>query len=337
MKTSLVADALRAALPPGRRKATGDAVFNALAQRVAGLASSADRWDLFVQVLTAAESEDLLVLPSKSGDGWNDAVEPARPKWVSLPPEQVVRDRFDHRAFPWNPRLSFLADKRALPVGIKDAALAIQQFFTAGGDARPPAPIKERSYDIFRDEKRLEGLQHSQILFGEGQVTLDLLRCYVVSPTPITERLPHGRGIIVLENEATFDSFCRLARVVPTWRLIVYGRGNEIQKCVGYLAREIASAGGEPVDYFGDIDRRGLDIPQQLVAKGIPAAPFLPGYEFLLRNVAVSDGPPQKSRWLPSGLAARAAAIVESGGRIPQEAFGWEELAQMHGLDPFLS
>jgi hypothetical protein len=341
METQLVLEAAKAALPDGKRQAETMAVFNALANRIITLRTDPDRWSFFVDLLVAAEAEDLILLPSQDGDGWNREVFPARPKWVRLPSSKEPKEKFDHRGFPWNPALCFLASERGLPKGIREAALAIQRFFVSGGSARPPVPVKERSFDIFGEEKRLDGLRHSEILFGPGKISLEFLRCYVVEPTPVAERFDQGDGIIILENEATFDSFCRLCRQKPTYRLVIYGRGHEIQKCTAYLRREVDRYGAQQITYFGDVDRRGFEIPQQLALNaklGAKIVPLLPGYEFLLRETPTTkDQIPGPCSWLPESLAARAASVVSAGRAIPQEAFGWDELAAMHNLNPFLT
>jgi hypothetical protein len=341
METHLVLDAVKTALPDGKRQVDVTAVFNALADRIPSLKTDPDRWALFVDLLIAAEAEELIVLPSQDGDGWNKDVFPARPRWVRLPPVKEIKETFDHRAFPWNPVLCFLAGERGLPGGIREAALAIQRFLTSGGASRPQVPLKERSFDIFGNEKRLDGLRHSEILFGPGRVSLGLLRCYVVEPTPVAERFDQGEGIVILENEATFDSFCRLCRHKPTYRLVIYGRGNEIQKCTAYLKREVKRYATAEITYFGDVDRRGFEIPHQLsqnASLGAKLVPLLCGYEFLLRDIGPAmDQVPEICSWAPRPLAARAASVIQAGRAIPQESFGWEELAAMHCLDPSLA
>ncbi|HRE04632.1 MAG TPA: DUF2220 family protein [Opitutaceae bacterium] len=340
METDLVFKAVQAALPAGRRQAEAAAVFNALAEQLPRLRTVPDRWELFVELLIAAESEDLIVLPARGGDGWNQHLVPARPKWVRLPPVSAPTDNFDHRAFPWNPRLSFLAAESRLPKGVREAALAVQRFFARGELAPVVAPIKERSFDIFEDEKRLEGLQHSTILFGANKLSLEHLRCYVVPQTPVAERFPAGHGIIVLENEATFDSFCRLSRHKAAYALVVYGRGHEIQKCTAYLRREAERLAVSQVEYFGDVDRRGLEIPAQLAGDGslgVALMPFIAGYEAVLQNAAMAkDDPPACCQWLPPELAGRAATVLAEDRRLPQEAFGWERIAAYYQLDPLL-
>jgi hypothetical protein len=341
METQLVLEAVQAAISSGRTQADILSVFNALAERMPRLKTDRDRWDIFIDLLVAAETEGLVVLPSRRGVGWNQEVTPARPQWVRLVATRAPRDLFDHRGFPWNPALSFLAGEKTLPTGIREAAVSIQQFLLKDGLSRPFVPVKERSFDIFGEEKRLGALQHSGILFGPGKLSLNQLRCYVVEPTPVAERFEQGRGIIILENEATFDSFCRLCRHKPTHRLVVYGRGHEIQKCAAYLKREAARLGVAEIFYFGDVDRRGLEIPFQLaceLASELRVLPLTPAYNFLLRDIVSTNcHVPEACLWLPESLAGLAATIISGTSRIPQEAFGWEEMAVAHGIDPFIT
>ena len=340
METQLVLEAAQAAVPLGRTQADVLSVFNALADRMPRLKTDRDRWDTFIDLLVAAETEGLIVLPSRRGTGWSQEVTPARPQWVRLAATREPKESFDHRGFPWNPALSFLAGKKSLPTGIREAAVSIQQFFAKNGLSRPLVPVKERSFDIFGEEKRLGALQHSEILFGPGKLSLKQLRCYVVEPTPVAESFEQGQGIIILENEATFDSFCRLCRHKSAYRLVVYGRGHEIQKCAAYLKREAARLAVTEIFYFGDVDRRGLEIPYQLareLASELKVTPLTLAYDFLFRGiVSTNRHVPEACLWLPEPLAARAATVIAEASRIPQEAFGWEEMAAAHGIDPFI-
>ncbi|MBA4136168.1 MAG: hypothetical protein C0518_02490 [Opitutus sp.] len=338
METTLVREAVQKAAG-ARRQADANEAFNALVELMPRLRHDPDRWELFVTLLGAAEAEDLIVLPARGGDGWNQQVSPARPKWVRLPAGEVRRESFDHRGFPWNPALAFLAGETCLPKGIREAALRLQQYWAAVGETGISVPIKERSWQIFGDEKRLESLLHSTILFGPGRLRLEQFACYVVEPTPVAERFPDGQGILIVENEASFDSFCRLARHTRTFGLVVYGRGHEILKCISYLRREAAAFAARPVSYFGDIDRRGLEIASQLtasLASACPVEPFHPGYAALLRGEAPAETAPPSCAWLPPGLRECAATVLNEGRRKPQEAFGWMEIAAAYGLEPHL-
>jgi len=48
--------------------------------------------------------------------------------------------------------------------------LLIQRFLREGGRSAPIVPIKERSLDLFGDEKRLDALSATS-LFAEGRLT----------------------------------------------------------------------------------------------------------------------------------------------------------------------
>ena len=58
--------------------------------------------------------------------------------------------------------------------------LKLQEFFAHGGRAKEFIPIKERSLEIFGDEKRLDALR-TTILFSEGRLTLEQLCCFAVA------------------------------------------------------------------------------------------------------------------------------------------------------------
>lgn len=340
METRLILEAVKAALGPGRKQVETKDVFNALAVRMPRLVGNPSRWNLFIDLLIAAEAEDLIALPAKNGNGWNYHVSPARPNWIRLVTIKEHKSTFNHQDFPWNPALAFLAGEKWLPTGIREAALSIQKFLTNNGASKPFVPTKERSYRLFGDEKRLDGLQHSDILFGEGKISLGLLRCYAVEPTPVTARFAHGDKIIIVENEATFDTFCRFAKHKPTYQLVIYGRGNEILKCAAYLRQEAQYRNAAEVLYFGDVDKRGLEIPyylgQELIS-GPKIVPLAEAYDVLLQQTILDEGEmPVICGWLPETLGRKAATILKQDRQIPQEAFGWEEIALRNGLSPSL-
>ncbi len=333
-----IAAAMKEALPANRRQTDHVSLFNALTRHVPALVGADDRWQLFIDALRLADAQGVIVLPAKSGKGWLRHTDPILPAWIKLPPEASEVDSFDHKAYAWCPALTFLARERHLKRSVRNSALEIQRFFVAGGADRPIVPVKERSYSIFGDEKKLDEIAEAATLFGPGKLTLDLLRCRIVEPTPVTERFSGGAGIIVLENEATFDSFCRMCRVKPVFAAVVYGRGNEILKCAAFLRRTARELGVETVEYFGDVDRRGLSIAAELSAMLQPdfrLIPHLRGYEFLLSDVDDTDATDAPGcAWLGCGWAKRAVTIVVGQSIVPQERFGWEQVCAVHGIDP---
>src|ERR1043165_9791253 len=84
---------------------------------------------------------------------------------------------FDHRTFAWSIPMSFVAGLARLPnIHI---AQRLNDFFRANWESRPLVPVKERSYELFGNEKLLEKVLEGQ--FGyDGRLTLEMLRCYRV-------------------------------------------------------------------------------------------------------------------------------------------------------------
>lgn len=336
--TADILAAMKEAVPAKRRQTDYVSLFNALTRRVPALVGADARWSLFAESLRTADAQGAIVLPAKSGKGWLRNTDPILPAWIKLPPAAGEGESFDHKSFGWCPALTFLARERNLKRSVRNSALEIHRFFVAGGGTRPIVPVKERSYSIFGDEKKLDEIAETATLFGAGKLTLDILRCRVVEPTPVTERFSAGAGIIVLENEATFDSFCRMSRVKPAFAAVIYGRGNEILKCAAFLRRTASDLGTAEIEYFGDVDRRGLSIAAELCALLLPTVRLVPhsaGYEFLLGEV--DAGEPNGSplcAWLGQELSKKAATILARQSIMPQERFGWEQVCAAHHLDP---
>ncbi len=243
---------------------------------------------------------------------------------------------FDPASVEWVPELASLAGSQSLssPADL----LAINQFLRGGGRSRPFVPIKERSVEIFGDEKRLDALAGTS-LFQRGPLSLELLRAVSV-PEPLGWRRgpgPAGR-ILAVENAATWDSFSRWNRDAAVWSAVVYGAGHRFIDGIAFLA-ELASETGPitRIDYFGDIDPEGLRIPQvagtRCAQLGLPPPQALvPAYRFLLEKGSPGPGPngsfPEElCLWLGSELAPQVEALFRTGQRIAQEYLGWEVLS----------
>lgn len=241
---------------------------------------------------------------------------------------------FDPASADWVPELAFLADLKSLSA--PGDLLAINRFLQDGGRARPPVPVKERSVEIFGDEKRLDALAATS-LFQRGPLSLELVRAFVV-PEPLGWRMgpgPEGR-LLAVENAATWDSFSRWNRQAAVWSAVIYGAGHRFIDGIMFLP-EIAQGPIARIDYFGDIDPEGLRIPQLAGARGaglgLPQPlPLAPAYRHLLDNgrpATLSPGPldPEICLWLGDALAPRALSLFRAGQRIAQEHLGWEALS----------
>ena len=270
----------------------------------------------------------------------------AEPRWreaFGFAPPSDAEARQIHE-FPWEPELAFLRDARPnLPL---DDLRRLNDYIQSHRDTRTIVPIKERSLQIFGDEKRLDALLPS-ILFQPDRLDLAKhLRCEVVGVPLAWKRGPveaAARPVIVLENAATWHSYCRWNAERSLFSAVVYGDGNRFLDSVRYLAGLFVELGGpRRVLYFGDLDPAGLLIPQEASrraqALGLPQIePDLWSYQRLLAIPAGAtplesklDHPSETDSlcgWLQH-LASSARGILAARRRIPQEHLGWEFLSR---------
>jgi Uncharacterized protein conserved in bacteria C-term(DUF2220) len=289
--------------------------------------------DLLDQVFIAGLAE-----PPKGGGGWDQSAKPILPKWIRLPRSRCEKSKVDLLRIPWAPELRFLpAIHTSVPLG---DLLKLQRFFAENGRALPVVPIKERSLQIFADEKRLDELYSSSNLFNPGRLTLEQLRSFAIAEPLGWKRGPLATTpLIVIENVATWHSYCQWNEEVAQFSAVVYGGGNRFidsVRTIGDIYREVG--GMRRILYFGDLDANGLNIPQRAseAAKmvGLPAVEaHLDSYRWLIElgdsavTKADSDVVLEKSAcdWLKE-MADRAWTIISAGKRIAQERIGWQLL-----------
>lgn len=263
----------------------------------------------------------------------------AEPRLRNLFPECHLdpTDDFDPSTIQWEPEMQFVVVAKAT-VNPQDL-LRLNDFFKSRDGRRPVVPIKERSLQIFGDEKRLDALAGSA-LFRADRLSLDLLQCEIVGEPLGWRRGPTDTGkILVVENAATWHSYSRWNAQVRQFTAVVYGCGNRFAESVHHLAHILSECSTpQRVFYFGDLDAQGLRIPTQASAKAtslnLPRVePDIWSYSHLLevgRNSAVpyetvEPASLEEYEWL-SQLAEPVRQILESGRRVAQEHIGWEFL-----------
>lgn len=244
----------------------------------------------------------------------------------------------DLSAMPWEPEFAFVRDTRT---GLSlDDLVRMNRFLAEGGRSRPIIPIKERSVQIFGDEKRLDALLVTAP-FRTGRITLATLRCVQVFEPFGWRRGPNPEGpVLVLENAATWDSFCRWNEQARQFSAVVYGKGLVFAEAVGRLVDVFQEIGGaRPVEYFGDLDPPGLVIPlrasRKLQALGfVGVTPHLWSYRWLLEVGTGCEGDwegdavrEEGLQWLGE-LADPVRRLFGRGRRLAQEHVGWELLSQ---------
>lgn len=329
----------------GRRKLGITAVWRAFRSAHPVEATSGEARERLAARLTSLADEGRLGLPAPRGSGWDRSARPPLPDWVRLPAPPEPRVEVDLLSVPWAPELGFVPSLERIdcPADL----FGLQRFFTSGGRTRPVVPMRERSVQLFGDEKRLERLVRTP-LFGEGRLELASLRCFAMAPPLVYEDGPpasRGRPVLVVENHHTWWSFCRWNARVGVYAAVVYGAGSAFGRdAVAFVAERCRALDAPHADYFGDLDRDGLVIPWRAATSFAPAhgfciRPDARWYRLLLRRaeeVQLPTGPSiseEGLEWLPIELRGRVADHFRTGRRLPQELVGTEELSRCEGED----
>jgi hypothetical protein len=313
-------------------------------------ATSNDSRTRLADALEALRSRGAIVVP-QSRNLYESHLSPPLPQWVERPPAP----RAPRQATPvrvWRPELS---DAAALVVTNSDydTVARVDAFLRDEGSSRPLVPHRERSVELFGNEKRLDRLLRSK-MFTTGALTLDLLRCYV-APLPLTAQHTGNPGpdpqLLVVENHATYESVLRLAREHATpgapALAVGYGSGNQFPHAIGGITQL------NPVPtrlwYFGDLDEDGVAIAVAAAAaaeaSGLPTLrPALPLYRTLLDTGAVQQGnrivdhdrAGQLTAWFDNGstghdIAFQVTDLLTAGKRLAQESVGYELMLKMGG------
>jgi len=294
------------------------------------------------ETLDELAKQGVVVLPENRKTGWTTLPAPALPNWIRIiRPASPKAEVFDHKAFPWVGQLQFIPEMERLKA--PDDALKIHEFLKRNSNA-PIVPIKERSWQIFGDEKRLEMILGSQ-LFGANRLSEEVLRCRTVSLSLLYHSLPSyvNAPPLIVENESSFHSFTRLNAQKHLYSATIYGAGHAVLKAGGFLRELALSLSCNYFLYFGDLDRRGVGIAHELNQAmqkvGISINPAADLYCKALQVSSVSQGAPielPKSYlgWLPAPLQANVEQRLRERGRVAQEALGWERLCELFGADP---
>lgn len=228
--------------------------------------------------------------------------------------------------------------------------LVLDSFFCRFDSYGTPISKKERSYQIFGEEKRLEDREFAAFLHRLGLSPADL-NCYE-TPEPLFDYILNPASsmtLLICENKDIWFNLRRLMleeqkRTLFSFPLdgIVYGEGNKIteeHKLDDYLC----GIGARSVHfwYWGDIDKEGFDIFLRLkkMNYGQTILLFTRGYEEMIRRAA--QKPPQKDNSRDrdydfneiflqfSGETLRQIRnVLDSGFRIPQEAVNYQILKE---------
>ena len=310
-------------------------------------ASAGDARERLVRRLRELASEGRITLPSEKGTAWDRSARPALPEWVAVARPSPPAPTLQMSSIPWAPELAFVATTPGVDL---HAALAVQEFLARGGRNRPLVPMRERSVQLFGDEKRLERLLRTS-LFSDGRLDLQVLRCFAMAPPLVFEEGPEGtsgRPCLIVENHHTWWSFCRWNARVGEYSAIVYGSGAAFgREAVLFLDERCRTWGTNTAEYFGDLDRDGLEIPWRAAKRYTAGArlrliPAGRWYTLLLERASIAmlpvgpaiDLAPEVLEWLPEPARSIVKGHFSSGMRVPQELIGTEALAQERASIP---
>lgn len=239
----------------------------------------------------------------------------------------------------WRPELNWAYTARLTTTQIDTLRQINQWFRDIGTRARTcePLPLRERSHEIFGDEKRLDTLLATS-LFAPERLTLEQLAAFREPPPLAHCRLGAGHTLLVAENSDTYGTLRRLLLPDPgPIGYLAFGSGRAIEASIA-TASELSSI--RRILYYGDLDADGLSIPARASATAVqqglpPIEPASSLYRTLLdrygnRATKAAYIDDQRARllvsWLPATCREQARDLLVSGQRIAQEALNRNDL-----------
>lgn len=333
------ADALLAAIQRrGTRRVPIGEVVAALVEVRPDLATAGDRFRRLGLVLDALAARGSVTLTARQVR-YADAALPssvvlARPVRAAVGADPAL-------THPWVPSMRWVAEVGRQPLLTRQRLIQLNRWLANHRD-RPVVPVRERSLDIFGDDKVLERLlRRGGVLAAAGRQPPEL-RVEVVHPPMAVERVSAnaGSGLLVVENGTTFHSVLRAARqhanagtIDLGW--VGYGSGEQLPVILPSVAR--LDPRPSFVGYFGDLDPPGLRFAAAgaaVSANGLPRMePHRLLYAWLLQRGRVqprtdrASWPAEGLAWLGTRLAARVQQVLGDEGWLAQEWVGLELLA----------
>jgi hypothetical protein len=319
-----------------RRRVPLEQIRSAYAQVCPELAERADaRRHLKTLILTAVE-QGVCRLPRKvtSRDRQNEdglplfivLNRPARASRVVIPP-----------GYAWHPMLAFAVEERS--ARRLECLKTINEWLKRSPDLQTRIPIKERSLEIFGNEKKLDRLRSGGESLFQGRLALARLGCRIC-PLPLPFEMgpasAQGRPVLVLENHDTWFSFCDWNRENAQYACVAYAGGGHRKGLAydeGFLDELLQRARSSELSYFGDVDPAGLSIAAGTARiranrNAVALTPATTLYQWVIEH---GFRRPMRSRqqsavedilWLPDPLRSPVEELFRAGLRIPQESLG---------------
>lgn len=291
---------------------------------------------LLLAALKDLEARRRLVLPARGS--FEQFGNPPMPKFVTLIRHAEAQLLPDWARVPWLPELGFWTD---LTPNELVTAKAINSWLLRRRGKFLKVPLRERSLEIFGDEKYLDIRVRDRALFS-GRLPLTLIGAFLV-PHPLPYRAANapGQPVLVVENHHTYWSLAEWNVRVCQYAAVVYGSGRAFCSSGPALEEAIRQCQASGALYFGDIDPAGIWIPLRFNdANGVVVSAAVDLYRFALvrgtrrRPVTrVADDEKAAQQWLPE-LTDQIHALWSSDQWIPQESLGTEHLFSNWEMNP---
>jgi len=216
-----------------------------------------------------------------------------------------------------------------------------------------PVSKKERSFDIFHEEKQLDNNTFRLFLDRLG-LTPETLGYYETPEYCFNDFIHQKKTqmtLLICENKDMWFNIRRRMFEDSAGQIfqtkidgVIYGCGNKISEA-GALSEYTRFMRIEKVQYlyWGDIDRAGLDIYMSLIRNNadLDIRLFVPAYEEMLRlaedrTIPYSEDHREKHsdyesiyKLFNEGTKNKLAGYLEANKRIPQEIINYEMLMRV--------
>jgi hypothetical protein len=295
-----------------------------------------ERDALLLAALRDLETQGNLVLPARGS--FEQFGNPPMPKFVTVVTQTDVLPLGDWSGISWLPELGFWTE---LATSELVTAKAINEWLLRRRGKFLKVPLRERSLEIFGDEKYLDFRVRENSLFS-GRLSIASIGAFLV-PHPLPYRAVDapGQPVLVVENHHTYWSLAEWNVQVRRYAAVVYGEGKAFCSRGLALQEVIRECHGDGTLYFGDVDPTGILIPLRFnETNGAHVCPAIDLYRFALDHgsrrgpvIRVADDEKGAQRWLP-GLADQIRTLWASDRWIPQESLGTEQLFSNWEIDP---
>ncbi|MEU8658042.1 hypothetical protein, partial [Actinoplanes philippinensis] len=202
--------------------------------------------DAIDQLVTAG----LLRLPVKR-DAWDNTIQPPLPTWVQRPAvTRPARPATAPVTTAWHARLAWAATfiESERPSTAELALLHAANRFLAENSPPPVVAMRERSWELLRDEKALDTLSRGR-LFARHRLKLSDLYCRRV-PLPIAQwEIGEGPAALLVENHTTAHTLAQWLPADGQVGVVIYSGGSQLPQMLASLPDGWAS----PLYYYGDL------------------------------------------------------------------------------------